>query len=77
MFQYPDQDSCPEDFNGDAPIPCFSIRQAYLSFFTLLLTLPTYYCYYLQENATPLTQNVVTSKFSYLIYVPHCKGIMY
>ena len=27
-------------------------------------------------NATPFTQNVVTSNYSYLIYVPHCKGIM-
>ena len=73
MFQYHYQDLCLEDFNVDA---LFHVSVSgmfqYLSFFYL-----TFNCAYIklllltvQENATPFTQNMVTSKFSYLLYVP-------
>jgi len=61
-FQFPDQDPYPEDFNADDQFHVSVSVKRINVYSLLLLTVITFYCYYLQENATPFTQNVETSK---------------
>ena len=58
--QYPDQDPCPEEFNADALCHVsVSVKRIFLFYLTFNCVDIIYI--FLQENATPFTQNEVTT----------------